>query len=192
MAYLFQVLGQTVTPNTETLLLYPFNKIWERDRSKNKSVARSEFAYIEFMSSQLKSNPFRNYKADKKEAKIIQAAIKQKNWQPDTLVKIGIEAIKSFQKEASTIYRLYLASKRAVEETEAFLNSFSYEEINEKSGAQLYKPKDILAIVKTLNDSLQTLMDMEDKVQQELFEVIKNKGGKTVSSFANPDILKEI
>ena len=59
MAYLFQINGRAVFPNAETILISPFKDIWERDLSKNKENAIQEFAYIEFMTSMLKSNPYR-------------------------------------------------------------------------------------------------------------------------------------
>ena len=61
MAFLFQVTDRAVFPNPETLLISPFKDIWERDESTNKTVAIQEFAYIEFMTSMLKSNPYRQY-----------------------------------------------------------------------------------------------------------------------------------
>ena len=59
MAYLFKIEGKAVFPNEETLLIEPFKSIWERDTSKNKEYALEDFAYIEFITSLLKTNPYR-------------------------------------------------------------------------------------------------------------------------------------
>ena len=67
MAYLFSVEGKIVQPNTETLLVSPFKEIWARDKSKGKENALEEFTYIEFMTSMLKSNPYKGYAPEVKE-----------------------------------------------------------------------------------------------------------------------------
>jgi len=61
MAFLFTVTEKTVFPNAETLLISPFKDIWERDKTKQKIYALEELAYIEFMTSMKKSNPYRQY-----------------------------------------------------------------------------------------------------------------------------------
>ncbi len=67
MAHLFIINDKAVFPNPETLLISPFKDIWDRDRSPGKENAIQEFAYIEFMTSMLKSNPYREYPEAKKD-----------------------------------------------------------------------------------------------------------------------------
>ncbi len=67
MSFLFKIEGKKVYPNTETLLVSPFKEIWERDKSLDKEKAIQEFAYIEFSTSMLKSNPYREYTEDRKD-----------------------------------------------------------------------------------------------------------------------------
>ena len=69
MAILFQVTNKTVQPTVETLAISPFSEIWSRDTTRDKEIALKEFAYIEFMSSQLKTNPFKDYPDGEKSKK---------------------------------------------------------------------------------------------------------------------------
>ena len=70
MAYLFKVENQRVTPVTETLLISPFKEIWERDTDSRKGTAILEFTYIEFISSELKTNPIKDMRQTKENLKL--------------------------------------------------------------------------------------------------------------------------
>jgi hypothetical protein len=157
MAFLFTVTEKTVFPNTETLLISPFKEIWNRDKSKEKYSAIEDFAYIEFMTSMLKSNPYRQYEENKKEEKVRQAVITRKDWEPDELVKQAIHKVIQFHREASTTYNYYMAAKRAAEKMQDFFNEVDITEKNEKTFNPVYKPRDITS---ALNDTEKVLSNL--------------------------------
>lgn len=183
MSYLFVINDKVVYPNPETLLISPFKEIWERDKSKDKALAIQELSYIEFMTSMLKSNPFKDYHENLKEKRIIENVIKEKNWKPDKLVKKAIKWIEDVQKEGSISYQYWLANKRAVEQIIDFFNSFDLNERNDR-GVPIYKPRDITSAVKDAEDTLIKLNSMKEKVEEELFEASRNRGDKEVSPFS--------
>lgn len=187
MAFLFIVQEKSVFPNPETLLISPFKEIWGRDKSKEKHFALEEFAYIEFMSSMKKSNPYRQYQEKEKKEKIKAAIITQDNWKADELVLEGIDKIKSFQKEASTTYNYYMSAKRAAEKMTAFFNTVDIREVNPKSLNPIYKPRDITSAINDLEKNLSNLKALEKKVAEELYEETKNRGQKEISFFADPE-----
>ena len=110
MAYLFRVEDRVVKPNDEVLQVPPFNEIWERDKSPNQEIALQEFTFIEFMTSALKTNPYRGYSEDRKAEVIKRDIIRIEGWVPDILVLKGIEKVKEFQREGSESYSLYLSA----------------------------------------------------------------------------------
>ena len=189
MAFLFTVTEKTVFPNNETLLIYPFKDIWERDKTKDKHYAIEEFAYIEFMSSMKKTNPYRQYKKELKETKIIQAVITKPNWTPDGLIKAGIDKIIEFQREASTTYNYYMAVKRAAEKMQDFFMDVDINERHPKSGNLIYKPKDVTGAMGDTEKVLSNLKSLEKKVEEELYESTKNRSNKEISFFADPESL---
>lgn len=184
MAFLFNVEGKAVFPNTETLLIEPFKKIWERDETPGKEIALEEFTYIEFMTSMRKTNPYRQYQEGKKEEIIRVDIISNPEWTPDPLVQKGMDRIIEFQKEASTTYNYYIAAKTAAENMQDFFMTVDVKETNFKTGNPIYKPRDITSALNDTEKILSNLKALEKKVEEELYEESKTKSGKNISSFA--------
>lgn len=189
MSILFKVQDKIVIPNTETLLLEPFKTIWERDETEAKEVAMAEFKYIEFTTSMLKSNPYAGYSEEEKELKVRNDCIFMEEWNPDELVVKGKEEIIRFSTEASVTYTYYMSNKKAAHEMTGFFNTFNIKETNVKTGNPLYKPKDITNALKDSTDVMQRLDTLKEKVEQELFQVVKRRGEKVISPFADPSTM---
>lgn len=181
MAHLFTVQNSIVRPNTETLLIPPYKEIWERDTSKDKHDAIMEYTYIEFMISKNKSNPYAGYGDEERHEKLKKIYFTE-DWEPDTLVKKGMEELHEFQIRASVTYRYYIATVEAIEKMRTFFVTFDIMETNEK-GALLYKPSDITRAINDTDKILQNLMAMKGRVEQELFEQTKTKGNKQINHF---------
>ena len=190
MAYLFTVNKLSVIPLPETYMIYPFNKILERDTSKNKDKALKDFAYIEFMSSTKKSNPFAGYDNDIKEQKIIEKVFDY-NYTPDDLVLEGVKFIQSLQKENSPIYSLYLAAKEGTEKIKKFIREVDVNERDDK-GKPLFKTSDVLRTINEIPKVLATLKDLEVKIQAEDLSISKNRGELKVGLFADPNRVLKI
>ncbi len=190
MSFLFEINGKAVFPKAETLLIHPFKDIWERDLSKDKENAIQEFAYIEFMTSMLKSNPYREYPDEKKDEIVRKDIITQIEWNPDNLVGEGMDYIINLQKDGSITYSYWMANKRAIETMIDFFNKFDIDERNLKSGMPIYKPKDITSAVADAEKTLTTLNTLKVKVDEEVYESSRSRADKVISPFANPNSLK--
>lgn len=189
MSILFKVQDRIVIPNAETLLLEPFKTIWGRDETVDKEVAMAEFKYIEFTTSMLKSNPYAGYDEETKEKKVREDCIFMEDWNPDEFVVKAQDEVVRFSTEASVTYSYYMSNKRAAEEMTNFFNDFDINITNIKTGNPLYKPKDITNALKDSTDVMQRLDTLKDKVEQELFQVVKRRGEKVISPFADPESL---
>lgn len=192
MSYLFQINDRAIFPNPETLMISPFKDIWDRDNSPKKEIAIQEFAYIEFMTSMLKSNPYREYQDDRKELKIREDIITELDWQPDELVIQGMNKIKEIQTEGSLTYRYWLSNKVALEKQIEFFESVDVNERNLKTGNPLYKPKDIPDAVASAEKVLTTINGLKSKVDEELFQSSKTRSDKTISPFADPNSINRM
>lgn len=192
MAYLFKVEDRVVKPTDEVLQVSPFREIWERDTSPNKEVALQEFTFIEFMTSALKTNPYRGYAEDRKAEVVKRDIVKVEGWSPDILVLKGMEKVKEFQKDGSESYSLYLSALVAKNKLQDFFNTFNMNKVNMKTGAPIYKPKDITAALQDLDRTIVSLQSLERKVEEDLFETSKIKGQKEVSVFADTDIINNM
>ena len=143
MAYLFTIKNLAVVPEPEVYMISPFKEILARDKSKKKVVALQELAYIEFMSSLKKSNPFAGYNDGEREDAVIKAVFNGKNYNPDKLVLEGIKFISELQTTHSPVYSLYLKSKKAVEGIKRFFDSVDVNERDDR-GKPIHKATDIL------------------------------------------------
>lgn len=189
MAHLFQIQDKVVFPNPETILISPFKEIWGRDKDKKKNKALKEFAYMEFMASVKKSNPYKGYNEQRRHETIVNDVIKDPKWKPDKLIFEGILKIKEFQTEASSTYSYYLAIREATEKMKQFLLTVSLDERNFKTGTPIYKPKEITSALIDTEKVLTNLNAIEVKVEEELFEETKNRANKEISVFADPSSL---
>lgn len=189
MSLLFTVENRVVKPYAETLLLFPFNEIWHRDMDPDKLNAIEDFTYIEFVTSEKKSNPYSGYAASIRREKVKEAVIKRPDWEEDDLIRQGMAALIRFQKEASVTYNYYMSAKAAAEKMQTFFLNFDITEVNIKTGNPLLKPKDITSALNDTAKVLENLSALKTKVDNELFEEVKNKGQKVITPFANPDTL---
>lgn len=186
MAFLFEVKDYTVKPTTEILLIEPFKKIWKRDKTKGKSKALNEFAYMEFMTSMKKSNPFKQFSEEEKEASIKFHVLDNPEWKPDKEIQKGIEFMELFQKDASISYTYLLAAKEAIEKLKKFFSTVDIKEKNIK-GALLYKPRDITSALGDTEKLLSNFRSLEKRIEEDFHDNVKIKAGNEISPFANPD-----
>jgi hypothetical protein len=189
MSFLFKVEKKMVQPNVETLMISPFKEIWERDTTKDKRYALEDMAYIEFNVSVKKSNPYSGYHSQVKKDKIKKDIITRKGWTEDELIKEGMRKLELMQRECSFSYNYYMSARNAAEKLQFFFNTFDMEAVNLKTGLPIYKPKEITSAITDTTRVLQNLNELEEKVDNEIYEVTKNKGQKSVSIFANPESL---
>ena len=87
-----------VTVDPEILIIPEFNKLYKRDKSKNKTLAMCEFAYIYHITDW--NSPYRNYTdTDERKDKVRTSFIKEDNWKEDEVIK---EAIKKYEELSKT------------------------------------------------------------------------------------------
>jgi len=178
---IFEISGNVVRPTASILTVSPFKEIWERDKSKN--IAMQEFAFIEFMVSKKKNNPFKGYDESIKEEKIREAIIKEKKWKADDLVYKAIEEYYEWQYKASPTIRYYEANLSALNKTIEYLtNGLDYEERN-RSGMPVHKFNDVVRGIKEADQVLKSLTSLKKKVEEELYEASKTKGGKNINPY---------
>lgn len=190
MAYLFKIEGKLVFPTEETLLTTPYKEIWERDKSKDKDIAMKEFSYIEFMTSQLQTNPYKGYSDDIRGEIIIKEVFAGITWKPDDLVKEGIKRFEAFQKEASPTYTFYMSALKSKNTLEKFFTTVDLSKTNFKTGNPIYKPKELTSALLDVDKITASLDSLKKKVEEELFDAVKTKGQKEISAFAKTESLQ--
>ena len=188
MAYLFKIEDKLVQPTEEALMISPFKELWERDNSKGKEIALREFAFIEFTTSLLASNPYKGYSDSIREEIVIKDLFKDV-WNPDKLVREGQKKLDKFQTEGSQSYTLYKSSIKAKDSLVSFLEKVNLSEKNFKTGLPIYKPKELTSALLDVDKVTASLDALKKKVEEELFESTKTKGQKEISVFAKIESL---
>ena len=175
-----------VYPNEETLLTPPFNLIWNRDESTDKWLAMREFTYIEFMTSQLKSNPYKGYSEKVREKKLREDILENPEYEPDNLVLQAMEKIEEMQTEGSPNYTLYKDCLATKERVQKLLTTIDLNE-RTRSGGAVFKPKDIMDAIEKASSVAESLSNLKKKVEEDIFDTVKTRANKVISPFANPD-----
>jgi hypothetical protein len=169
---LFTIQNQYPYISTEALLIPAFADIWNRDKTKDKSIASKELAYVYFMADY--RSPFGGLSPEVKEDEIIKDLFRGK-FHTDEKIQAAIEKYEQLQD--SLAMRFLKSAQFAVEQSIKYYNSVNYTDVDTK-GNFLYKIKEVNASVKEasgLLDGLEKLVEKVRKAQQ--INESKQRGG---------------
>lgn len=181
MAEIFIVEGNIVKPTIEILLIPVFKEIWDRDTSNTKEYAMKEFAYIYFITTPKKTNPFYGYAEHDRHPEVVKYLFAN-YYSPDSTVQQAMNIRKEFYYKASANLTLLEGAKEAVDKLNKFLTDFDLNERNDK-GVPIYKPKDITSALADTFNVMKTLNSLEEKVNEEIYESAKSKGNRDINPF---------
>lgn len=180
---LFTTDNDTIIPDVNTLLIYPFDEIWARDTSERKEQAMREFKYIEFLCSFKKTNPFAGYDDDIKELKVRQNVFRNyPEWFPDQLVIEAINIYISFRDEASPSLRFYLDNLAGAKRLQEYYRTVDLTKTT-RTGGLVNKPSDVARGLTQASAILANLESLREKVQQEAMNAGRTRANRTVNHF---------
>ncbi len=204
---LFTIEDGIVKPIPETLLIYPFDVIWNRDEDPKKHLASKEFAFIEFSCSYKKDNPYVGYPQtielpnidlenieeetveqepffiNFRQEKIIKGLFKDyPEWQPDDLIVKALIAYRDFQNEASPSIQFYESALNGVRALQDYYNTLDMRKVT-NGGALVNKPADVSRGLSQTAGVLKNLEELKDKVQQELLDAGRVRANRVVNPF---------
>lgn len=165
MIKLFKKEGLDIVISEEAYMLKPFADIWKRDKSKNKTTAQLELAFIYFF-----ADPRSEYQmyADPEERTemIVEGLGMESGWTPSPLVKEAITFYESFKPASAKI----LDSTRVlVNKLSAFLEEIDFHKVDDK-GKPIYQPNTITNTVKQLPDLISTINKVEKSMNSDIEE----------------------
>lgn len=178
--------GPIVKPTPEALQIDVFKAIWDRDESKGKEQALAEFTYIKFMCFAGKDNPYYGYPSEVRSDKIIERLGPDVDLDDnDPLLISAMAFYDRLVEESSPTRRFYDACVKGADKLIMFLQTVNFDDRDMK-GSAVYKPNDINMVLKSANETLQSLYGMKERVEQELFESIKTRGNRMINYFEKP------
>ena len=159
---LFDIDNNKVIIHPEALLIQSFKLLWDRDKSKDKSTAMKEIAYVYFMTD-FKS-PYDRYDSEEKKLQVGADIVGNGKYTPDDKVVAAMTTYKNLQQTFSM--KFLESAKVAAKELMNFFNSV---DLNERtnSGGVVYKPVDITNALSQSVKVIEALDKWTEKVQKE-------------------------
>lgn len=181
---LFQLENNRVTVNPATLLIQEFKAIWESDKSKDKSTALKELAYIYFKADY--KSKYLSYLAEERELAIIEDIFgKGVSYSPNQLVLNGIAKYEKFQE--NHYIKLLKAQRSTLEQMMTYYNNVDFE-LKDTKGNHVYK---ITEVSKSMGDTariIDSLNKLEEIIKKELRDSKRNRGGEESGAFEDHDL----
>jgi len=164
---LFQINDQykiDIDPVAYTLI--PFKKIWDRDKSKDKSKAKNELAFVYF-SVDYKSDFYNIPNVEQREIEVIKHLFKDAKYSPDKVVREAQEFYKERQKTFSLV--LLENALLGLEKLSTYFRDIDFDE---------YDPKKFADTVRQLPAIIESLKRTEEAVQKEQDTDSRLRGGR--------------
>ena len=169
---LFKYDNFELTVSEEALLIEAFRKLWNRDRSSNKSRALSELGYIYFMYDPRSDYMF--IMDDKERSKVIleQQGLKS-NYKID---KVMEEAIRVYQYLTQTAASILLQdTKIAVDRFREYLKDIDFSR-TDGNGKPIHTLNSVTSTIRQILELAQKLVEVEKAVSKEIEEESRMRG----------------
>ena len=157
------------------LLVKEFNDLWDIQRNKCKEDktgklrlrAYKELTYI-YLSLDFKSPYFQYLEKDKHDAALDDSGLTEEDLKDECF----LAAYHKYQEiqNADPILSLIKTAYKTLQKMQVFLDNIDFEEDVDPDGRPLYKPKDVIADLKSIKDIRKELKDLELTHKKDLAE----------------------
>lgn len=172
---LFKYEGYKINIEPEALLLKPFKRIWDRDKSQSKDKAMMELGFIYFF-----CDPRSDYQyiidEDIRKQTIREGEGLPKNWEPDKLVSEAIIFYNSFKTTSALL----------LEDTRAMVDGYRLKLRSLTSNMEdldVKEIKEIGAIIKQVPSMVKDLDEAERTLAKEIAQSDKVRGAAEKSLY---------
>jgi hypothetical protein len=178
MIKLFKYEGYKITISEEALLLKPFKKIWQRDKSRSKDKAIQELGFIYFYCDPRSDYQYLTEDEDRMTA-IKEGEGLNKDWKPD---KELLEAMEFYCKFKPTSALLLEDTRFAVDKLRAMLRDIDLNALDDK-GKPIYTLNTITSTIKQIPSLVKDLDEAERALASEIKanSRMRGQGEKTIS-----------
>lgn len=183
MKKLLSLQNNKVTISPEALTLTPFKKIWDRDKSKDKSKALEDLSYVYWFAdfSSIYSSLDEN---ERHEALL--ADVYDNKRSPDAIVNAATKFYSDMQNELSPTLSFLEAAMFAANKIKGFFYSVDFSLTDDK-GKPVYDISKVNSTLKEIGKTIDGLDQLKERVKRELQDENKIRGGVEKSMFEDPD-----
>ena len=151
---LFKYEGYEVRVAPEALILKPFKKLWDRDKSKSKERAMEELSFLYFYCDPRSDYQYIVDNDDRLEA-VKEGLGFPSDWKPDASLRAAIDFYGSFDTSAARLLRMAAKEIDKVQETLDGMTPSNYKELKEQISAMKMIPE-IASIIQEAEKALNT------------------------------------
>lgn len=173
MIKLFKREGYDIKVEPEALLLMPFKKIWERDKSKDKNRAMQELGFVYFVCDPRSDYQYLVDIEMRKEA-VKQGEGLPEKWSPDKVVLAAMEFYSSFKPTSSLLLE---DTRIAVDKLREYLRDIDLYATDDK-GKPLHTLNTVTSTIKQIPDLIKGLDEAERAVTSDIRESSKARGNQ--------------
>jgi hypothetical protein len=179
MAKILDLVEDKVIISPEALALTYFNSLWIRDKSKDKSKAYKDIAYIYFFCTY--GTPFFQYEENVRHEYIVKYVESIGiNYKPDSKV---LEAMELYKEHNVTVnMKMIIDAEIAVSKTGEYLRGVDYTKMDEQ-GRFLYDPKKVSDLIINMPKLQESLNKAKEIVLKEISTSSTNRGGASIAQF---------
>lgn len=159
---IFELNNNQPAVTVEALLVPEFKKIWDRDKTKDKSKAFNELRYIYF-STDYKSL-YLSINSDDRAKKLAEDFMGDEKWKPDKDIISACMKYKEFQNTPTM--RFLEDNQSAMESMGKYFRSIDWHEDTER-GQPRYKITEVSAAVKNAGGIIDNIEKLKEKVSKE-------------------------
>lgn len=156
MKRIFKYDNYEVKVAPEALMLRPFKNLWTRDKSKDKSKAQDELAFLYFYCDPRSEYQYIVDDADRMEA-VRKGVGFPDNWKPDKQMLEAIDFYSSFDTTASVLLRM---AAKGVEKVKTLLDELTPDDTKSL--------KEYLTVMKMIPEVAEMIQEAEKKLDDEM------------------------
>lgn len=177
---LFDIKGDEIVLNAQTLGIPPFKKLYERDKSKGKRNALRELSYITFLCDNTTDNRYRGYDELQREKVLRRDFLEDENWEPDEDIIEAIEKFKELQKTPTS--KLYESALSGANKLAGYFQNIDFDSVDEE-GKPIHSAKELAQNLASVGNIVKSLKMLEAVVRQEQQDATTARGGSSISEF---------
>lgn len=182
MIRLFHYEGYEVGIEPEAIMLAPFKAIYDRDKHKDKSIAKQELAYIYFM-----GDPRSDYQflvdAEVRSLEVIKALGMPKDWEPDAVINRALVFYESFKPISAGLLE---DTRFVVNKLRQELRQMDFNERDDK-GKPVHTLQSITATLKQIPGLAKDLDEAERTLSKDIMAEAKARGAQSKALLEDED-----
>lgn len=159
---LFELSNNQPIVTVEALMVPEFKKIWDRDKTKDKSRAFNELRYIYFATDY--KSLYLSIEAEFRQQKLAGDFINDIKWKPDKDINIACEKYKEFQRTPTM--RFLEDNQSAMESMGQYFRNIDWTEDTDR-GVPRYKISEVSTAVKNAGGIIDNIEKLKEKVAKE-------------------------